>query len=299
MAHSYDSVIEESWLNQIVAEYSIEDWVGRSLVVEDEVTLSIARRIAALTDYPFDLLKRGEPIPSHWYAMYFPEVVPHSLLGPDGHPRKGGFLPPVPLPRRMFAGRKSEFIGDLRIGDIARKVSRIASIEFKDGASGRMVFVTVQHEIDVRGEPCIVEEQKIVYREPSESRRPQRSAGSTDIGIPQWSETRLIDSVLAFRFSAITFNGHKIHYDADYARSIENYPKCVMNGACTIHLLTDAALRHNGVTLKRLSARLSKPLFVGETMTLNGTLEGEGHMRCWAGNADGDTAAIVDLEFAL
>ena len=281
----------------ISAEGQLDQWIGRSIEIQDELALPLARRIAAMSDLPLQSVQPGSPMPPQWYTMFFSEVAPHAELGPDGHPRKGGFLPPVSLPRRMFAGRKTWFYGDLHIGEPAVKRSIIAAIDTKEGTSGPMTFVTVRHEFRVADELKVVEEQNLVYRGDAPAGARPKSEAKREERYQKWSEPRLLDPVLVFRFSAITFNGHRIHYDADYARDVEHYPGCVMNGALTIHLLVDAARRQKSMQLTTLSARLARPLFVGETITLHGNEQEPGRLCCWATNAKGETAAIVDLEY--
>ena len=144
---------------------ALQDWVGRNEVAEDEASLPIVRRLAALLDRDAMALRRGAPLPKGWHAVFFGPLTPQSQLGPDGHPRKGDFLPPVPLPRRMFAGRRITFLAPLAIGAALRRTSTIAAITPKTGRSGQMVFVRVEHRIEADGMPVVLEEQDIVYRE--------------------------------------------------------------------------------------------------------------------------------------
>ncbi|MFC4273942.1 MaoC family dehydratase N-terminal domain-containing protein [Achromobacter aloeverae] len=251
------------------------EWLGRTETRDDEIGLTLARRAAVLSDLDPMAYRRGSAIPPHWYSMFFTPNVPAARIGHDGHPAKGDFLPPIALPRRMFVGREVSFLHPLRIGAEAVKTSRITAITPKTGRSGSLVFVQVTHTISVDGQDAVIEKQNVVYREaPSSSTAGASSAAAADPSLPPaaWREQRLIDPVLLFRYSALTWNSHRIHYDADYARDQEGYRGCVMNGALTLHLLIDAALRRvNGRSLRRLEARLSSPLFLGDTMTLEGT----------------------------
>lgn len=278
-----------------------QDWVGNTLLIDDEISLSVVRRIAAMVDLDPSSFKRGGSLPPHWYSMFFTLNARQSQIGHDGHPRKGEFLPPIPLPRRMFVGREAQFLTPLHIGDDAVKRSEIASITQKTGRSGTLVFVQVRHTIEARGRTALIEHQHVVYRDapplPATS-----SAASTVEAVPtaDWSESHVIDPVLLFRYSAVTWNGHRIHYDSDYARNEENYRGCVMNGALTVHLLVDAALRNApGYRLIGLEARLSRPMFVGDRMSLCGEAVRNGTdgriLRAWACNPDGRLTAQVTL----
>lgn len=279
----------------IAAEFS--DWIGRSMSVEDEVTLPAVRRMAAMLDLDPMAFDHGTVIPPHWYSMFFTANARRSQIGHDGHPRKGDFLPPIPLPRRMFVGRKVTFPGDLRVGDRAVKRSEIAGIEQKQGRSGTLVFLKVRHTIEVAGKPAVVEQQEVVYREaPSGDAKPV--APATVPADPAWSAVYEMDPVIVFRYSALTWNGHRIHYDADYARREEGYPGCVMNGALTLHLVIEEALaRAGGRRLAGLSAKLVKPLFVGGKLTVAGAAIEGSSVSAWAGDEQGHLAATCTLEF--
>jgi len=279
----------------IAAEFS--GWIGKSMSVEDEVTLPAVRRMAAMLDLGPMAFQHGSEIPPHWYSMFFTANARRSQIGHDGHPKKGDFLPPIPLPRRMFVGRKVSFPGALRVGDRACKRSEIVGIEQKQGRSGTLVFLKVRHTIEVAGKAVVIEQQEVVYRDApgGENRAAAPTAVPADAA---WSADYDMDPVLVFRYSALTWNGHRIHYDADYARSVEGYPGCVMNGALTVHLVIDEALkRGGGRRLKGLSARLVKPLFVGGRLTVaGGALQG-GTVEAWAGDEQGALAASCTLEF--
>jgi 3-methylfumaryl-CoA hydratase len=274
-------------------------WIGRSYVVEDEITLPAVRRIAATLDLPSESFARGAELPPHWYTMFFPEIARQSAIGPDGHPRKGGFLPPIPLPRRMFAGRRVTFSGRLRVGDLATKRTEIVAITPKDGRSGRMFFLTVRHTIEVDGRSIAVEEADAVYREAL----PRGTPSIIGAAVPApadatWSESTPLDPVLLFRYSAITWNGHRIHYDADYARDEEGYPNCVQNGGLTIQLLVDGAIRQMQAPLRSFSVRMMRPLFVGQTLVVAGSDAKDGRMAVWAAGEDGALVAKAEMEFA-
>lgn len=279
----------------IAAEFA--DWIGRSSTVDDEVTLPAVRRMAAMLDLDPQSFDHGSAIPPHWYSMFFTPNARRSQIGHDGHPRKGDFLPPIPLPRRMFVGRKVVFPGTLRVGDRASKRSEIVGITQKQGRSGTLVFLAVRHTIAVEGRPAVVEQQEVVYRDAPDGESRPAPAAAVPSGAA-WSATYAMDPVLVFRYSALTWNGHRIHYDADYARREEGYPGCVMNGALTLHLVIEEALaRAGGRRLSGLSARLVKPLFVGGQLTVAGSPADGPTVEAWAGDEQGALAATCTLQF--
>jgi 3-methylfumaryl-CoA hydratase len=277
----------------------LEEWIGRQEQAHDEVTLPAVRRLAALLDLPPDDYRRGQLIPGGWYVVLFGGEARQSTLGPDGHPAKGQFLPPVPLPRRMFAGRRVWFHAPLRIGDEVSRVSRIQSIAPKQGRSGAMCFVTVRHEIASPRGLAVVEEQDLVYRESS-------PAAPTGIGAspaqqpdtPAWTRTLTPDPTMVFRYSAITFNAHRIHYDAAYTREKEGYPDLVVNGGLTTSLLWEFAAARSGRSIKASSSRNLRALFVDRPLTLCGRMLADGKARAWALDADGALAIDAELELA-
>jgi 3-methylfumaryl-CoA hydratase len=276
----------------------LQEWIGRQEYADDEVTLPAVRRLAAMLDRSSDDYRSGVPIPGSWYVTLFASTVRQSELGADGHPRKGQFLPPVPFPRRMFAGRRVWFHEQLRIGDAVSRVSRIESITPKRGRSGEMCFVTVRHEISAPRGLAVVEEQDIVYREAPPADGVKRESSPASQGdSPDWSRELTPDAVMVFRYSAITFNAHRIHYDAAYTREREGYPDLVVNGGLTTLLLWEFAAAKSGRLLKASSSRNLKPLFVGRPLTLCGRLIAEDKVRTWALDADG--ALAVDAELAM
>jgi 3-methylfumaryl-CoA hydratase len=282
---------------EIAAEFA--GWIGRSMTVDDQVTIPAVRRAAAMLDMDPSAFAEGVPIPPHWYSMFFTPNAPRSQIGHDGHPKKGEFLPPIPLPRRMFVGRHVSFPGVLRVGDHAQKRSEIVGIEQKEGQSGTLVFLKVRHTISVKDEPVVIEQQEVVYRN-----APAANAGAAVVApapMPSdgaWHAEWQMDPVLVFRYSALTWNGHRIHYDAGYAREQEGYPACVMNGALTLHLVIDEALKQaGGRRLAGLTARMVKPLFVGGVLHVGGRAIDGGNVEAWAGDEDGALAASCTLRF--
>ena len=276
----------------------LEEWIGRQEQAHDEVTLPAVRRLAALLDIDPDNYRRGQAIPGGWYVVLFGAETRQSLLSADGHPPKGQFLPPVPLPRRMFAGRRVEFRAPLHIGDEVTRTSRIRSITPKQGRSGAMCFVSVRHEIASSRGLAVVEEQDLVYREASTAVAAKREAPAPQAERPDWTRTLTPDPTMVFRYSAITFNAHRIHYDAAYTREKEGYPDLVVNGGLTTLLLWEFAAARSGKAIKASSSRNVKALFVGRPTTLCGRMLADGRAHAWALDAEGDPAIDAELELA-
>jgi 3-methylfumaryl-CoA hydratase len=273
----------------------LEGWIGREERAEDEVALPAVRRFAALLDLAPDAYRRGTTIPGPWYVVLFGPEARQSTLGPDGHPTKGQFLPPVPLPRRMFAGRRVWFHAPLAIGDEVTRVSRIQAITPKQGRSGAMCFVTVRHEIAGPRGLAVVEEQDLVYREATPAAASKREAAPPPPE-PQWTRALTLDPTMVFRYSAITFNAHRIHYDLPYTREQEGYPDLVVNGGLTTSLLWELARSQAGREIKASVSRNVKALFVGRPATLCGRRADGGKVRVWALDADGELALEAELE---
>ena len=274
------------------------EWVGRERVEEDELALAPARGMAGLLDRDPERLHRGSRLPSCWHWLYFWPVMPQSQLAPDGHARRGGFLPPVPLPRRMWVGGRLRFLQPLFLGDPVQRQSTIQSISEKQGRSGRLAFVTVRHLITGPRGPATEEEQDLVYRDPARvgETRPVGDPLPTDL---QWTEALTPDPVLLFRFSALTFNGHRIHYDHPYVTGVEGYPGLVVHGPLTALLLLDAAERHRGSEAVRYTYRAVAPLFSGEAITIGGRATADPEKtEVWAAGPGGRTAMHGAVECA-
>ena len=273
-------------------------WVGRTRVVEDEIGLTAVKRIAAMLDLDPERFRAGTPLPPHWFGMFFANVAPQSQIGPDGHAKPGVFLPPIPLPRRMGAGRRVRIMGRLHAAEPARMRVEVAGIVPKRGRTGEMVVLTMRHTVEARGQTIAVDEFDAVYREAVAPGA--KSADTPAVAAPmngEWSDIVLLSSALVFRYSAVTWNAHRIHYDADYARAEEGYPATVQNGGLTMQLMADAALKRAPGELEEFSARLARPLYVGETVTLAGRIGQDGRMACWAANARGELCAQMELSF--
>ena len=264
----------------------LRKWVGKKENHTDEITAWPVKALSATLDRDDPAPRKGDAIPPGWHWLYFLEAKPASELGPDGHPQRGGFLPPVPLPRRMWAGGRIEFLRPLRIGDEVERESEILSVEPKHGRSGHLVFVTVRHTISTHGQIAVSEEHDIVYREaatPGEN-PPQGKPAPQNA---TWQRQLHGNSTLLFRYSALTFNGHRIHYDLDYAKHEEHYPGLVVHGPLQTTLLLDLCRRHGSRAVRKFDYRALHPIFHGEKFSVNGGLSGDGKTaELWTANRD-------------
>ena len=273
---------------------NLADWIGRTGSVEDAAGPWPVRALAALLDGGAAAGDAGElPPGAHW--LYFLTAAPMADLGPDGHPKVGGFLPPVALPWRMWAGGRLEFRRPIRIGEPMRRVSEVIAVKERAGRSGPLVFVTVRHAISGAQGEAIAEEHDIVYRGgPAYEPQPPEPAPAD----ATWRRTLVPDAVLLFRYSALTFNGHRIHYDADYCRDDCGYPGLVVHGPLVATLLMDLAGRARPeMRLQRFSFRAVRPLFAGLAMSLNARADGDG-LGLWAADAAGAVAMRAEASFA-
>eukprot|EP00003_Mantamonas_plastica_P011816 TRINITY_DN2175_c0_g1_i1.p1 TRINITY_DN2175_c0_g1~~TRINITY_DN2175_c0_g1_i1.p1 ORF type:complete len:286 (-),score=18.12 TRINITY_DN2175_c0_g1_i1:54-911(-) len=274
-----------------------QDWIGREETKVANISSTAVEAMAATIDLKSSPAK-GQSLPPGWQWLYFNPSVRRSQLGVDGHPAKGGFLPPVPLPRRMWAGSRIRYIKDIPIGSDASRTSRILSVKNKTGRQGSLCFVTVEHTITVDGTDCIIEEQDIVYREPTPTTPGSAPKPTVHDAEPQWIETVSPDTTLLFRYSALTFNGHRIHYDQPYARDEEGYKDLVVHGPLTSTLLQQFAVKHgNGRQLAGFSFRGVAPLFVDATFTLEGKQKDENSLEIWARGPEGQLAMSAEAIF--
>lgn len=246
----------------------LRTWIGKSRADDDLIAARHARLMAATVDYfAAERIRDGERLPPLWHWLYFLEGVPASALGPDGHPAKGGFLPPVPLSNRMWAGSRLSFLAPVPIGSTVRKTSRILSVDHKQGRSGDLVFVTVRHELQsLEGEPLIQEEQDIVYKDFTPPG--QKSKEPTTPPAAPYTRTYAPTTSLLFRYSALTFNAHRIHYDLDYCREVEGYRNPVVHGPLNATRLADYAEEVSGKHLREFSFRGLAPALLGNSITL-------------------------------
>ncbi|OZI28546.1 itaconyl-CoA hydratase [Bordetella genomosp. 7] len=268
------------------------DWIGRGESVADNLDASHAARIAATLGGPAPAA--GAPLPPLWHWAYFINPVGLEGVGPDGHPARGGFLPPADDRNRMWAGGRLEFHAPLRVGVPAERRSTVADVREKTGRTGSLLFVTVRHEYHQEGTLAIHEEQDIVYRQPS----PPRLAGTEAPPPAQWSETIEPSPVLLFRYSAVTFNGHRIHYDHPYVAGAEGYPGLVVHGPMLATLMVNAFRHaHPSATLRHLSFRGLRPLIAPAPFQVAGRVGEPGVADLWA-EQDGTLAHQAQLRFS-
>lgn len=263
------------------------DWIGRTETRTERLGAAPLAGLAATLDRDDPAPQDGTELPplSHW--LYFLPRAPQHALGPDGHPRRGGFLPPVPLPRRMWAGGRFEFHHPLRVGDEATRVSRILRVEAKSGRSGELVFVTVRHELGNARGLALTEEHDIVYRAAPAPGAPAAEPQRAPTGA-QFTRTVEPDPVLLFRYSALTFNGHRIHYDRRYCTEVEGYPGLVVHGPLIATLLVDLLRRERpAARLTRFAFTALRPTFDGQPFEVCGREDGDGRFALWARDHEG------------
>jgi 3-methylfumaryl-CoA hydratase len=276
----------------------LSKWIGSTESDVDYVTIPAVHRLAATLDRDDAMPKFGDPLPIGWQSILFPRIVRHSQIGADGHPQRGDFLPPVPLPRRMFAGKRTTIHAPLQVGDEVRRESTIQSVTPKQGRSGQMVFVTVKTDMFSPRGLAITEEQDIVYREEPDPNAPP-AAPQRAPGVAQWQRKVTPDPVLLFRYSALTFNGHRIHYDHPYVTGTEGYPNLVMNGGLTTLLVYELARANAGSPLRYIASRNVRPLFVGREFTVCGEPSEDGKSaKLWVVDDTEALALSAEAQFA-
>lgn len=267
---------------------SLQDWIGKSEEMADVLVPSPAQRMAVTLNRS-DVFVEGTPLPPAWHWLYFLPTVRLDATGEDGHARRGGFLPPITLPRRMWASSRIALQRELRIGERVLKKSTIVDVTEKQGKSGSLVFVRIQHEIIGESGLALVEEQDIVYREaPTKDSSPAPAQPAP--AQAKWSRTITPDPVLLFRYSALTFNSHRIHYDRAYCLDVEGYPGLVVHGPLTASLLLESLREHAlNRPVEAFSFRAVSPLYDTQPFRVEGRIDGE-TAQLWALNHEGNLA---------
>jgi len=274
-----------------------EAWIGRTETQTVNIENAVTSAMAATLDYE-TAPANGDALPNGWQWLYFNPKARRSELGVDGHPARGGFLPPVKLPRRMWAGSRIDYLADIPVSAVAEKTSEILSVKNKQGKSGALCFVTVKHTISCDGKVCIEEEQDIVYRDvaPASSGTPPKPMRHE--AVAEWSEDFQPDTPLLFRYSALTFNGHRIHYDKPYACNEEGYPDLVVQGPLTATLLQKFAVDcAQGQKLASFSFRGVSPLFVDRAFKLEASREDDKKLNVWARGPNGELSMSATAVF--
>lgn len=267
----------------------LKSWLGREQRAAQRMDLWPVEGLHALLNMDAHPAEGDEaPYLAQW--LYFGPTVPQSRIATDGHPERGDFLPPIPLPRRMWAASDVTFKRNLRIGETVQKTARIADISSKEGASGTLLFLKVDNDyVDESGAAILRETQTLVYRdEPSSAEASPRSTPAPSIAA--WSQAVTPDETMLFRYSAITFNAHRIHYDRSYTQDVEHYADIIVQGQLTATLLLEAFLRAKPEQrIASFSFRGVQPIFCNETIYLEGAPDGsEGTYRLWARDAAGN-----------
>ena len=265
----------------------LRGWIGKTTEASDIVTAHLVMGLRATLFQEIGEPKKGDPAPwtTHWCLAQ--PVFPMSELSQDGHPTRGGFLPPVPLPRRMWAGGELQFFDTMRVGDEVKRHSRISDVTMKTGSTGVLCFVAVEHEITTPRGMAIRERHDIVYRDMSSTAPAAPAKTPPPPPAAKHRESHMADPVLLSRYSALTFNGHRIHYDRDYVTRVEGYPGLVFHGPLQASFIVELAAKlHGGTPPKKLSYRGVQPLFEGSEFSVNANDTGTG-MELWTANSQG------------
>jgi len=271
----------------------LEKWIGKEESRTDTVDCKSVNQLQATLDHQNSNYQVGDPLPLAWHWMYFNPTVAARGLGRDGHPAVGGFLPPVALPRRMWAGTRIAAHTPIVIGETLERRSTIKSVVPKSGDSGQLCFVTVTHEISARdsGELRLVDEHDIVYREDDKPGQVRKSPPPAPTDSEAQREIQP-DTTMLFRYSAVTFNGHRIHYDLDFCQNVEGYPGLVVHGPLIATWILELArdyLSGSGKAIATFSFRAISPLFHDRPFSVH-LKSTEAGLDLWAANADGDLA---------
>ncbi|MCG8412894.1 MAG: MaoC family dehydratase N-terminal domain-containing protein [Pseudomonadales bacterium] len=265
-----------------------QEWIGRQQQVDDHIRESTLLAMGATLDGIQQDFSRNGIVPALWHWLYFLDKAPQTQLANDGHEKRGNFLPPVPLPRRMWAASKLKFHSPLRVDEQARRESTIKSIETKEGKSGSLVFVTVDHHVHGSKQLAISEEQTIVYRDHSKDN--SKVTGRKVEESADFEKTIAPDILLLFRYSSLTFNAHRIHYDRDYATDTEGYPGLIVHGPLMATLLVGALQeQHPDKKLESFEFRAMKPVFDLAPFKVCGrNPDDEGNAKLWIADSDNE-----------
>ena len=256
-----------------VSDY--ENWIGKTQEIEEKLEVSPLNRMAATLNEQRGEYSIGEKVPTLWHWLYFLDPTPQSMLATDGHAKKGEFLPPITLPRRMWAGSRFSFKKSLNAGDKVIRTSHIKDISVKQGKTGALVFVNVAHELKTNSGLALLEEHDIVYRDKPNSDNAPTPSKKSEIK-PDFSEIFTPDPVLLFRYSALTFNGHRIHYDREYVTQVEGYPGLVVHGPLLATLLIDRFQNNNmNLTIRSFEFKALHPVFDLDSFKICSTKVGE------------------------
>jgi 3-methylfumaryl-CoA hydratase len=274
---------------------NLRQWIGKSETRTDTITLAPLLNFTATLDRDDPVPQPGDPIPPAGHWLYFLPDTRQSELGSDGIAKRGGLLPPVALPRRMWAGGRIKFLRPLRVGSHISQTATVADVSAKDGRTGKLVFVLLKHVVSDEQGPAIEEERDIVYRGNPDANAPPAKPSPAPASGP-WRREIRPDPTLLFRYSALTFNTHRIHYDRPYTTGVEGYPALIVHGPLIATLLMDLCRRECAKRLLRFDYRAASPLFDNGPFTLNGRPDGD-RAQIWAANADGGLAMTAEATF--
>ncbi|MGR7994463.1 FAS1-like dehydratase domain-containing protein [Xanthobacter sp. ZOL 2024] len=282
----------------------LQSWIGRTDTATEVATADLVRRFHATFDVEPGAPQPGEAAPPllHWCLTQ--PAAPTGQLGPDGHPMRGGFLPPVPLPRRMWAGGDLRFDGAIAVGDTVQRLSRVDDVTVKTGRTGTLCFVTVAHEITSGSRLVVRERQDIVYRgldpAPGTATTPETASAPkpAPVAAPAGAHQRVVDPSppLLFRYSALTFNGHRIHYDRSYVTQVEGYPGLIVHGPLQATLLLRFASEIHGAAPARFSFRALSPLFDTAPVQLHADADGTS-LKLWTARPGGPLAMTAEAQW--
>lgn len=268
----------------------LQSWQGQTQTLDDHISAFPVNALAATLDRDECWPSTDTDLPPLWHWLYFLSCQRQSEIGPDGHPKRGGFLPPVPLPRRMWAGSSLHWHiqNPLRVGDAVQRVSRIESVTHKTGRSGDLLFVRVKHEVSNAGGPALTEQQDLVYRAAAQPGDPVAAPVAAEKGA-LWQRQVRPDPVLLFRYSALTFNGHRIHYDRRYVTEVEGYAGLVVHGPLLATLLLDLLRRElPAAKITHFQFRAVRPTLDLHPFRLNAQPSADGKsVRLWAEDHEG------------
>ena len=279
----------------------LQSWSGKTETLVDDITAAPVRGLSATLDRDDAAPVLGTPVPPLWHWMYFLPQHRQSEIGPDGHAKRGGFLPPVSLPRRMWAGGRLQWLQEnlLVVGDSVRRVSRIESVTHKAGRTGDLLFVLVKHEVHNAKGLALSEEHDIVYRAAAQPGDPVPPPVAAEKGAA-WQREITPDDVMLFRYSALTFNGHRLHYDRKYVTEVEGYPGLIVHGPLIATLLVDLVRRQlPGGFIKRFEFKAIRPIFDLHPFRLNGEPSADGKtVKLWAEDHEGWLTMQATAELA-
>ena len=268
---------------------NLKEWIGTSETVTDTLTATPYAALSATLDWPAQRPQPGTALPALWHWLYFLPLYRQSEVGADGHAKRGAFLPPVALPRRMWAGSQFTFHAPLHIGDEVIRTSTIDNVTEKEGRTGQLVFVKVRHELRRRGEQdaALTEFHDIVYRDAVQPGAVEPAPAAAPAAA-QWERKVVPDDVLLFRYSALTFNGHRIHYDRRYVTEVEGYPGLVVHGPLVATLLLDLLREQKpDAVVATFEFRALRPVFDIHHFFVCGRQREDGAIHLWGRDHEG------------